>query len=602
MKIRVSEYIAGFLAAHGVTHVFSVVGGGAMYLNDALGHHAGLRVVYNHHEQACAMAAEAFARADNRIAAVCVTSGPGGTNALTGVLGGWLDSIPMLVISGQVRYAACARSTGLPLRAFGDQEYDITRAVAAMTKYCEMVTDPLRVRHCLEKALYLAKSGRPGPCWLDIPLDVQGAMIDPGELPGYAPEGSALRVSEDIVLAVIEKIKSARRPVLYAGSGIRLSGGYGLFLRAAEALGIPVVTCWNSIDLLWDRHPLYAGRGGMMGDRPGNFAVQNSDLVIAVGNRLSIRQVGYNWASWARAAYKIMVDIDPAECAKPSIQIDMPIHADAKDFMRALLAALPEETMPLFRKKSWVEQCQRWKHSYPVVLPRHYEQAGDANVYCFVKELSRRLPEGKRIVVGNGSACVVGSQAWEIKRGQRFFISSGAASMGYDLPAAIGACFAQNGEEVILVTGDGSLQMNLQELQTIVHHKLPVKIFVINNGGYHSMRQTQGNLFPAHSHTGIGPESGDLSFPELERLARAWRIPYYCIGTNRDMHLLDTVLAQASYCLCEIIVSTNQAFEPKSSTKRLSDGTLVSPPLEDLAPFLPREELLASMYIPLMEE
>ena len=611
MKITVSEYIADFLAANGVADVFSVVGGGAMFLNDALGHHAGLRVVYNHHEQACAIAAEAYARVENKIAAVCVTTGPGGTNAITGVLGSWLDSIPMLVISGQVRYETCARSTGLPLRAMGDQEYDITRAVAAMTKYCEMVIDPLHIRYCLEKALHLARSGRPGPCWLDIPLDVQGALVDPCQLPGYDPAQDAgllpNPVGEAAALAVIEKIKSARRPVLYAGSGIRLAGGYDLFLRAVEALGIPVVTCWNSTDLLWDGHPLYTGRGGCMGDRPGNFAVQNSDLLLTVGSRLSVRQVGYNWKSWARAAYKIMVDIDPAELCKPSLHIDMPIHAHAKDFLGAVLGALAGRGKPLFRGEDWVARCQRWKREYPVVLPRHYGQAGEANVYCFIRELSRRLPEGAGTVVGNGSACVVGSQAFEIKQGQRFYINSGAATMGYDLPAAIGVCFARRrgakqGEGVILVTGDGSIQMNLQELQTIVHHNLPVKIFVINNGGYHSMRQTQDNLFPRRGHVGIGPEAGDLSFPALERLADAYRIPYCRIETNQEMDLLDEVLARPSYCLCEVIVSAGQVFEPKASTKRLPDGSLYSPPLEDLAPFLPREELLANMVIPLMEE
>ncbi|MDR2686188.1 MAG: thiamine pyrophosphate-binding protein [Oscillospiraceae bacterium] len=604
MKVVLSEYVADFLAANGVTDVFSVVGGGAMVLNDALGHHPRLRVVYNHHEQACAIAAEAYARRDNRIAAVCVTSGPGGTNAVTGVLCGWLDSIPMLVISGQVRYETCARSTGLPLRAMGDQEYDITRAVAAMTKYCEMVADPRRIRYCLEKALYLAKSGRPGPCWLDIPLDVQGAPVDPGQLPGYDPAedpGEIPPPAGAAALAAIEKIGAARRPVLYAGSGIRHAGCHGLFLRAAEALGVPVATCWNSIDLLWDDHPLYAGRGGAMGDRAGNFAVQNSDLLIAVGNRLSIRQVGYNWGSWARAAYKIMVDIDPAELRKPSIAIDMPIHAHAGDFFGAILAALPGEG-PLFCGEAWRAQCRRWKRGYPVVLPRHCETAGKANVYCFVKELSRRLPEGRHTVAGNGSACVVGSQAWEIKRGQRFYVQSGAATMGYDLPAAIGACLAGKGEDIVLVTGEGSLQMNLQELQTIVHHGLPVKIFVLNNGGYHSMRQTQANLFPARGRVGIGPESGDLSFPALERLAHAYRIAYFRIETNRDMALLDTVLARPSCCLCEVVVSTEQAFEPKSSAKRLPGGGLYSPPLEDLAPFLPREELLANMFIPLIEE
>jgi acetolactate synthase-1/2/3 large subunit len=604
--MMVSEYIAAFLAANGIADIFSVVGGGAMYLNDALGHHAGLRVVYLHHEQACAMAAEAYARVENRLAAVCVTSGPGGTNAITGVLCGWLDSLPMLVISGQVRYNTCARSTGLPLRALGDQEFDITKAVAPMTKYCEMVSDPRRIRYCLEKALYFARAGRPGPCWLDIPLDVQGALVDPAQLPGYDPAQHAHLlpgpVTEATALAVIEKIRAARRPVLYPGSGVRLSGGYDLFLRFAQALGVPVVTCWNSIDLLWDAHELYTGRGGMMGDRAGNFAVQNSDLLIAVGNRLSIRQVGYRWDTTARAAYQIMVDIDPPELRKPTLRIDMPIHADAKEFFRAVLAACEGGARPLFRGEEWLARCGRWKREYPVVLPRHCEPAGQANVYCFVRELSRRLPEGKRVVVGNGSACVVGSQAFEIKRGQRFFINSGTAAMGYDLPASIGVCLASKGGGVVAVTGEGSLQMNLQELQTIVHHRLPIQLFVINNGGYHSIRQTQSRLFPRRSLVGVGPESGDLSFPALKGLAAAYGIPYYCIETNRDMALLDEVLACPSYCLCEIVVSAQQEFEPKAAAKRLADGTLYSPPLEDLAPFLPREELLSNMMIPLIEE
>jgi len=602
MKIRLSDYVAVFLATHGITHVFSVVGGGAMFLNDALGHHRGLRCIYNHHEQACAIAAEAYARVENKIAAVCVTTGPGGTNAITGVLCGWLDSIPMLVISGQVKVETSARSTGLPLRAMGDQEYDIVRCVEAMTKYSEMVVDPRRIRYCLEKALYLARQGRPGPCWLDIPLDVQGALIDPDDLPGYSPEDFTPPVSEETALAVIEKIRGARRPVLYAGNGIRLSGGYELFLQAAEALGVPVVTCWNSVDLIWDEHPLYAGRAGSLGGRPGNFAVQNSDLVLAVGNRLNLRQIGQNWKGWARAAYKIMVDIDPAELHKPTIQIDMPIYADAKDFFRAVLTALSarREKLPLFRADDWVAQCQRWNRQYPVVLPRHYEQGEKANVYCFLKEISRRLPEGQISVLG--TTCLVASHSYEIKPGQRYITSAGAGTLGYDLPAAIGVCFAQKNSEVILITGEGSLQMNLQELQTIVHHRLPIKIFVVNNDGYHSIRQTQRNVFPESSHVGIGLDSGDLSFPALDRLAQAYRIPYVRIGTNREMALLDTVLARPSFCLCEVVVSTEQVSEPKLSVKRLPDGTLYSPALEDLAPFLPREELLENMYIPLLED
>jgi acetolactate synthase-1/2/3 large subunit len=602
---RVSDYIADFLAAHGIHDVFSIVGGGAMYLNAALGNHADLRCVYNHHEQACAMAAEAYARVENRIAAVCVTSGPGGTNALTGVLGGWLDSIPMLVISGQVRYDTTARSTGLPLRAMGDQEFDITRAAASMTKYAHMVVDPQSIRFCLEKALHLALTGRPGPCWLDIPLDVQGALIDPDTLPGFAPETTEETIppmDTATVSAVINAIQRARRPVLYAGNGIRLSGGYAEFLQAVEALGVPVVTGWDSIDLLWDTHPLYVGRGGMMGDRAGNFAVQNSDLLIALGNRLSIRQVGYNWKSWARAAYKIMVDIDKTELQKPTIQIDLPVHADARDFLRALLAALPAEETPLFGGDDWRAQCQKWRQAYPVVLPRHCTAGERANVYCFIKELSRRLPEGAQTVVGNGSACVVGSHAYEIKAGQRFIINSGAASMGYDLPAAIGVRFASGGGEVVCVTGDGSIQMNLQELQTIVHHQLPIKIFVINNEGYHSIRLTQQGHFADLPRTGIGPESADLSFPSLEKLAAAYGLPYTCLYTNEDMPQLGEILAQPGACLCEVMVSPSQPFEPKAAAKRLPDGTLYSPPLEDLAPFLPREELRGNMFIPLLEE
>ncbi|MBO5459121.1 MAG: thiamine pyrophosphate-binding protein, partial [Lachnospira sp.] len=346
MKIKLSTYVSQFLVDHGITHAFTVTGGGAMHLNDSLGHQEGLTCVYNHHEQACAIAAESYARIHNKIAALCVTTGPGGTNAMTGVVGGYLDSIPMLVISGQVRYDTTARSTGLPLRAMGDQEFDITKSAEAMTKYCEMITDPKRIRYCLEKALYIATTGRPGPCWIDIPLNIQGSYIETDELCGFDPEGYeenlAPAIKDEDVDFIIEKIKASKRPVFYAGNGIRISGGFETFKNVAELLGIPVATCWDSIDAIYDEHPLYVGRGGIMGDRAGNFAVQNADLVFACGNRLSIRQVGYNWTTWAREAYVIVNDVDEAELKKPTLHVDMPVWGDAKELLEKLEKKLLE--------------------------------------------------------------------------------------------------------------------------------------------------------------------------------------------------------------------------------------------------------------------
>ena len=608
MKQRLADYVADFLVAHGVTDVFSVVGGGAMHLNDALGHRQGLHVTYNHHEQACAIAAEAYARLENRIAAVCVTTGPGGTNALTGVVGGWLDSIPMFIISGQVRYDTTARYalrfTGEPLRAMGDQEYDIVKSVTAMTKYATMIEDPSQIRFALEKAWHLATTGRPGPVWIDIPVNYQGGYIETDELPGYDPAEDDGRlpppVDDATIQAVLEKLRSAKRPVFHAGYGIRLSGGYEAFRAALEKLNIPVVTYWNAVDLIEDAHPLYCGRAGNMGDRPGNWAIQNADLILAVGTRISIRQVGYNWKTWARAAEVIMVDIDRAEMKKPTLHVDMPVWADAKDFLTRLDRAA---SAPVFGGTAWIEQCQRWKRDYPAVLPRQWEENGStANVYAFVRYLSSRLPENSLTAVSNGACCVVGNQAYVIQKGSRMANNSAIASMGYGLPAAIGTCIGGGRRQTICLEGDGSIMMNLQELQTILTNKLPIKIFLINNRGYHSIRITQTNLFN-RNFVGIGPQSGDLSFPEFGKIARAFGYRYFCAHSNAEMkRVVDEALALDGPVFTEIFTDTDQVWEPKSSTKRLPDGTLVSPPLEDLAPFLPREELEKQMYIPMWEE
>lgn len=613
MKQRLADYIADFLVEHGVTDCFSVVGGGAMHLNDALGHKNGLNVTYNHHEQACAIAAEAYARLENRIAAVCVTTGPGGTNAITGVVGGWLDSIPMFVISGQVRYDTTARyaqqfTEGLPLRAVGDQEYDIVKSVEPMCKYAVMIEEPKQIRYVLEKGWHLATTGRPGPVWIDVPVNFQGGYIETEELEGYDPaeDDSKLppKVSPQIIQTVIEKIRMAKRPVIYAGGGIRLSGGFEEFRKAMEVLNVPVVTYWNSVDLIEDDNPLYVGRGGNMGDRAGNFAVQNSDLLLAIGTRISIRQTGYSFQTWAREAEVIMVDIDAAEMKKHTIHVELPIWADAKDFLHTMNMILVKETDVVFKGREWLEICQNWKKKYPVTLQKHWEDTeGYANVYAFIRFLSSSLPENSLTAVSNGACCVVGHQNYVMKQGTRFIINSAIASMGYGLPAAIGLCIAAGKKETICLEGDGSIMMNLQELQTIATNQLPIKVFLINNDGYHSIRLTQNNLFKEHSKVGIGPESRDLSFPQYKKIAEAFGFPYFSASGNDEMkEVVQKVLAQPGFVFCEIFTDTSQVWEPKSSTKRLPDGTLVSPPLEDLAPFLPREEVLENLYISPAEE
>ena len=612
MKQRLADYVADFLASRGVTDVFSVVGGGAMHLNDALGHHPDLKVTYNHHEQACAIAAEAYARIDNRIAAVCVTTGPGGTNALTGVLGGWLDSIPMFVISGQVRYDTTARYeekiTGAKVRAVGDQEYDITKAVSHMCKYAEMLEEPEDIRYMLEKAWHLATTGRPGPVWVDIPVNYQGSYIETENLQGYnseeddklLPQG----VNKEQLEEVVQLLSKAERPVIYAGNGIRLAKAYPEFRELIDKLGVPVVTYWNAIDLIEDDHPLYVGRGGNMGDRAGNFAVQNADVILAIGTRISIRQVGYNWTTWARAAKVIMVDIDENEMRKHTLHVDVALCSDAKVFIEAFLNRIDKENFPCESQESWRVCCLNWKQRYPVTLQKHWENRENyVNVYAFIKHLSSCLPDKSTTVVSNGACCVAGHQNYVIKNGSRFIINSATASMGYGLPAAIGVCRAIGNQEIVCLEGDGSIMMNLQELQTVITNRLPIKIFLINNQGYHSIRITQNNLFSDKSKVGIGEESGDLSFPQFRKLADAFGYPYYEAHSNDEMkEVVEQVLKEDGFAFCEIFTDTIQVWEPKSSTKRLEDGSLFSPPLEDLAPFLDRDELKSNMFIPMVEE
>lgn len=605
MKVKVSDFIADYLVSKGIDYNFTVPGGGAMHLNMSFGHKEGMHNIFVQHEQAAAIAAEAFYRIKGRLPLVCCTTGPGGTNTLTGVLGAWLDSIPMLVISGQVKYSATVRSTGLPIRIFGDQEFDITRVVSPMTKYAEMVQIPEMVKYCLDKALFLATHGRPGPVWLDIPQNIQSAMVDPAEFVPFNEDQMSntlpMAVSDQVLDLIVEKLKAAKRPVFYTGVEIRNHGAYGEFLDLAKKLNIPVVTSFDGMDLLPEDDPLYAGRAGDVGNRYGNWAVQNSDLLLVIGSRLGIRQVNYATDTWAREAFVVMVHEDPVELLKPTVHIELPVRADIRDFMRRLSQRFVESMPP---RTWWVEKCASWKRDYPVVdVKRHYGSSGAVNPYQLMNELCRRVPEDAVIVSANGSACVVGGNAFLLKRGQRFILNSGCASMGYDLPAAIGACFASEKGETLCLAGDGSIQMNLQELQTMVFHKLPIKILVINNAGYHSMRQTQNNLFAGQAKVGVGPESGDLGFPDMGCIAGAYGIPYFSARTGGELdETLDRFMAVSGYAMCEVYVDTAQEFEPKPKAKRLDDGTLISPPLEDMAPFLPREELRELMVIPLVGE
>jgi len=585
----------------GIRQLFSVVGGGSIFLNDAFGHKEGLNVTYNHHEQAAAIAAEAYCRLNNEMAAVCVTSGPGATNAITGCLCAYMGSIPMLVFSGQVRYPLTVRAQGLNLRSNGEQEYDICRSVAGMTKYCEMIDDPQKIRYSLEKALFMAREGRPGPVWLDIPLDVQSAIVETESLQGFEPEKEGYRleteVDHDAVKEVLERIRKAKRPVLFCGMGVRISGGYEEFLELTEKLGIPVTTGMTTLDCIPDDHPLYAGRPGATGDRPGNFAVQNADLLLSIGSRLSYKQTGYNTDTWARAAYKIMVDVDPEELKRDYLHIDLPVCADAKEFMRAMLDELDE---PLERKTHWIAQCKKWLEDYPVVTEKHrYTGDGRGNIYYFYKVLSEMMPEGAVYVTTSGNSRVICRQAAVIKRNQRVIVNHSTSPMGYCLPASIGTCLANDRKPVVLITGEGGFQMNIQELQTIKQNDLPVHIVVINNCGYHSIRLTQNSFFEDRSHVGIGEESGDLSFPDLKKIAYAYDYPYYEARSNDEMkETIRAFLDCKTYAICQIFVTPEQAVEPKASSRRTEDGKLVSAPLEDMAPFLDREELKENMLIP----
>lgn len=584
----VAQQIADWLVAQGIEQVFCVTGGGAMFLNHALGTHPRLRCTYLHHEQACAMAAEGYARVTGKPAVVNVTTGPGGINALNGVFGAFTDSIPMLVLAGQVKRETCLDFVPVPgLRQLGDQEGPVIHMAKLVTVFAEVVRQPEDLTRLLPQALLAATQGRPGPVWLDLPLDIQSAQIDlklpPLPPPLAPPESPDLA---DQCARLLARLQTAHRPLILAGTGVRLANAHSELLAFAEATGIPVATAWTH-DLIASDHPLCAGRPGTIGTRAGNFCLQAADLVLVIGSRLNIRQVSYNWSRFAPHAYLAQVDIDPAELTKPFVRPALGIVADARRFLHTLTAQARVTPLPDFT--AWVRWCQGLRTRYPLLQP-HQTLSPRLNPYAVVHHLFSQLREDDIVVCGNASACILPFQVGQLRAGQRLFSNSGSASMGYDLPAALGAAIGGGGRRVICFAGDGSLQMNVQELQTLRTLQAPVLVIVLANNGYLSIRQTHENFFGTV--VGATPASG-VEFPDYQCLAAAYGLPAVRIAGPDDWPLLDSVMTQDGPALIQIDVDPDQPFEPRLKSRMLADGTFATPELDDMFPFLPAEEIAA---------
>lgn len=597
--MKLSDYVIEFVASQGVKHVFMLPGGGAMHLNDSVGKNKKIKYICNLHEQAAAIAADAYSEFTNNLGVALVTTGPGGTNTITGVAGSWLDSVPVLFLSGQVKTADC--KTARQVRQMGFQEVDIVSLVQPITKYAVTVSDPKMIRYHLEKAVFLAKTGRPGPVWIDIPLDVQAAEIDVKKIEGFVPdESSSVELdSQEMISAsvskAIELLKRSRRPVILVGNGVRLSGALKDFFSLIEILKIPVMTTWKSIDLLPENHPLYVGRPGGVGQRGANFAQQTSDLILILGARLDLGQTAYNHKNFAPHAKKIMVDIDRYEIKKMETDIAIPVVADAGKFIREMLKQ--KNKINTEKARPWLLQCKKWQRQYPVILPEYWKQKKFVNDYILLEVLSEEMSNKDLFIPGSSGACSERSmQAFPVKKGMRVFNSEGLGSMGFGIAMALGACIASSNKRTVSVEGDGGFIMNVQELEVVRRLNLPIKFFILNNAGYVSIKISQNNYFEGRM-VASTPSSG-LTLPDYKKIAYAFDIPYVKISNHKELRKkVKNVMSKRGPVICEVMVSPDQVTQPRVSSKKLPDGKMMTMPMEDLWPFLDRQEFENNMRI-----
>lgn len=595
--IKVSDYVIKKLEETGVRHMFMLPGGGAMHLNDSLGKSSKIQFICSQMEQGAAIAAEAYARVNNKLGLLMVTTGPGGTNALTGVAGAFQESTPLFVVSGQVKRLDMIR--GQHLRQQGMQELDIVSVVKPITKYAAVVEQPDLIRYHMERALYEATHGRKGPVWIDIPLDVQASMVDEDSMVGYEPFEVPERSLDRLIQQVIEKLNRASRPVILAGNGIRHAGAEEEFRKLEELLGIPVLTTWNGIDLVSEDDPLYFGRPGGLGHRYANFIQQNSDLFIAIGAGMNLLQTGYNFDGFAREAFKVIVDIDPNELMKINVRPDIPVCADAGSFIRTFIGHRDE--IKAASRDEWLGYCRRVRDMYPMVSDEYREQKELVNTYCLLDELSDQLqPDDVYVSGSSGSSIDISMQAFKVKKGQRVFCTKRLASMGYGLPSTIGACLASGGKRTSCVTGDGGVVMNIQELETIHRLQLPIKIFVLRNKGYGAIKATQTNIFNRHF-VACDPESG-LTIPDIGAVARAYGLHTEEIRSNAELkEKIAAVLNYGGPVICEVFTPMNVTAKPKQVSYKNTEGQMESMPLEYMNPPIPEDEFRANMIIPLYQ-
>jgi acetolactate synthase-1/2/3 large subunit len=601
--MKLSDYVFQFVRDLGVKHVFLVTGGGAMHLNESLGRIPEIESVCNSHEQASAIGAENYAKVTGNIGVALVTTGPGGTNAVTGVAGAWLDSTPVLVLSGQVKRPDRMFDAGgkpLGMRQLGVQEVDIVSIVKPITKYAVTVLDPTTIRTHLEKAVFLARNGRPGPVWIDIPLDVQAATIDETDLAAFTPETIEPTDLKDKVRETIEALNRAERPLLFAGNGIRLARGGDEFQELLALLNIPIAATWCAADFIASDNPLFVGRPGSVASRGANFALQNSDFLLAIGVRLDFAITGYAPDKLARAATKVVVDIDPAELTKLSQYIQISVCADARVFLREML--VQRDSIRPRDRSVWDRRCSDWKTRYPLVTEKHRDPNTQVSIFNLAEIIGTETSPDDLLISGSsGAAIEIFLLACPLRTGQRIYHTAGLGSMGFGIPASIAVCLGGGRRETVCVDGDGGFQFNIQELETVRRLNLPIKFFVLNNDGYASIRASQANWF-GHASIGCDAATG-LTVPDLSKVANAYGIPSVVIENQTDLRRqVRRVLDMPGPVVCDVHVIPDESREPRLASVQRPDGSMVSRPLEDLYPFLDRQEFQANMMIPILQD